>query len=130
MSNDWKSILADRHDAYFDELIEFVRIPSVSTDPVHAGDVVAAAQWVADRPTQAGVPEVEVVPTAGHPAVIGRWHAAPGKPTVLLYGHFDVQPVDPIELWKSPPFEPEVRDGILYGRGVADLKATLLAMIP
>src|SRR6476620_1677334 len=129
MSSVWESFLTERHDANFHELIEFVRIPSVSTDPAHAEDVAAAAHWVADRLTRAGVPEVEVVPTAGHPAVIGRWHAAPGKPTVLLYGHFDVQPVDPIELWESPPFEPEVRDGILYGRGVADMKANLLAMI-
>ena len=129
MSSVWESFLVDRHEANFGELFEFIRIPSVSTDLAHSGDVAAAAQWVADRLAKAGVPEVEVVPTAGHPAVIGHWHAAPGQPTVLIYGHFDVQPVDPIKLWESPPFEPEVREGIVYGRGVADMKANLLSMI-
>lgn len=129
MADDWMSYLSDHRARNFEELLEFVRIPSVSTTPEHAEAVAAAAQWVADRLSRVGVPEVEVVPTAGHPAVIGRWHAAPGKATVLIYGHFDVQPVDPIELWDSPPFEPEVRDGILYGRGVADMKANLLSMI-
>jgi acetylornithine deacetylase/succinyl-diaminopimelate desuccinylase-like protein len=129
MVRDWESTLAERSDNYLDELLEFVRIPSVSTTPEHAPDVAAAAHWVADRLTKAGVPEVEVIPTTGHAVVIGRWHAAAGKPTVLLYGHFDVQPADPLELWESPPFEPTIRDGILYARGVADMKANLLTMI-
>lgn len=129
MTRAWDSTLAQRSDAYLDELIEFVRIPSVSTTPEHATDVARAAQWVANRLPQAGVPEVEVIPTAGHPVVIGRWHAAPGKSTVLLYGHFDVQPADPLDLWESPPFEPTIRDGVLYARGVADMKANLLTMI-
>lgn len=129
MSATWESFLDDRRDAHLQELLDFVRIQSVSTTPAHATDVADAANWVAARLRSAGVPEVEVIPTAGHPVVLGRWHAAPGKPTVLIYGHFDVQPVDPIELWESPPFEPTVRAGVLYARGVADMKANLLTMI-
>ena len=75
------------------------------------------------------MPDVEIVPTAKHPVVIGRWHAAPGKQTVIVYGHYDVQPVDPLDLWDTPPFEPTVRDGLLLARGGADMKANLVTLI-
>ena len=79
--------------------------------------------WVANRLSEAGIEHVEVMPTAGHPVVYGDWlHANPDGPTVLIYGHFDVQPPDPLDLWDSPPFEPEIRDGRIYGRGASDDK--------
>lgn len=116
-------------DTYVDQLAEFVRIPSVSTDATRVGDIAAAAQWLAQRVRSAGVPDVRVLPTAGHPVVVGRWHAAPGAPTVVIYGHYDVQPPEPLELWDSPPFEPELRDGKLYGRGASDDKAGVLSAV-
>src|SRR4051812_9170483 len=105
MSSVWETYLAERRDQSYNELLELLRIPSISTEPAHKADVAAAADWVAARLKKAGVPEVEIVPTAKHPVVIGRWHAAPGKQTVIVYGHYDVQPVDPLELWETPPFE-------------------------
>ncbi len=118
-----------RADSYVQELAEFVRIPSVSTTSEHAPDMARAADWLADRMRRAGVPDVRVMPTAGHPVVVGRWHAAPGAPTVVVYGHYDVQPPEPLELWESPPFEPELRDGKLYGRGASDDKAGVLTAL-
>ena len=107
-------------------LRQWVRIPSVSAQPEHAPDVAASAQWCADRMRAAGLGAVEVLPTAGAPAVYGEWLGAPGALTALVYGHHDVQPADPLEEWHSPPFEPEVRDGQLFGRGVVDDKGQVL----
>jgi acetylornithine deacetylase/succinyl-diaminopimelate desuccinylase-like protein len=112
-----------------DELIEFAAIPSVSTDPAYAGGMAQAAQWVADRLARAGVEQVQVLPTARHPVVYGAWLHATDRPTVLVYGHYDVQPPDPLERWASAPFAPEVRDGKLYGRGVSDDKGPMLIPI-
>jgi acetylornithine deacetylase/succinyl-diaminopimelate desuccinylase-like protein len=111
------------------ELYDLLRIPSISTEPEHAGDVRTCAEWVAGRLRQAGVPEVELIETARHPVVYGAWRAAQGKQTVLVYGHYDVQPVDPLDLWTSDPFAPEQRGDRIYARGVADMKANLLTMI-
>jgi len=108
-----------------EELKDFLRIPSVSTLPEHKSAVLRAAQFVADSLKRVGVENVEIVPTAGNPLVYGDWLHAPGKPTVLCYGHYDVQPPDPLELWQSPPFEPEVRDGNIYARGSADDKGQM-----
>jgi acetylornithine deacetylase/succinyl-diaminopimelate desuccinylase-like protein len=121
--------LADNERRYLGELAEFVGIPSVSTDPAHAGDVRRAADWVAARLRRAGDIEVETWETARHPAVFGRWDGAPGAPTVLVYGHLDVQPADPIDAWDSPPFVLTERHGRLYGRGVSDDKASMLIPI-
>ncbi|HVC19742.1 MAG TPA: dipeptidase [Vicinamibacterales bacterium] len=121
--------LADNEAQYLRELAEFVAIPSVSTDPAHAGDVRRAADWVAQRLRRAGPIEVETWETPHHPAVYGRWNGAPGAPTVLVYGHMDVQPADPVELWHSPPFVLTERNGRLYGRGVSDDKASMLLPI-
>ena len=112
------------------ELIEFCRIPSVSTDPAYADGHRARRR--AGSPTQlraAGLETVEIDPTGGHPVVYGEWLGAPGAPTVLVYGHYDVQPPDPLGQWTSPPFEPTVRDGRLYARGVSDDKGPMLIPI-
>ncbi len=123
------TFLTDRRSRSRDELNELLRIPSISSLPEHAGDVVRAAQWTADRLKAAGLEHVEILATGGHPVVYGDWLHAPGKPTVLIYGHFDVQPVDPLELWTVPPFEPQERDGRIYARGTSDMKANLLITI-
>jgi acetylornithine deacetylase/succinyl-diaminopimelate desuccinylase-like protein len=107
------------------ELEEFLRIPSISSQPERAGDVRRAAGHLADQYQRSGLENAEVIETAGHPVVYADWLRAPGKPTVLLYGHYDVQPVDPLDLWTSPPFEPRQQDGLLIGRGTSDDKGQI-----
>ncbi|HEY2848618.1 MAG TPA: dipeptidase [Gemmatimonadaceae bacterium] len=114
------------HDRILAELVEFAAIPSVSTDPAHAADMLTAARWVAAKLAAAGPIEVRTIATPGNPVVYGEWLGAPGKPTVLVYGHYDVQPPDPLEKWTTPPFTPTVRDGRLYARGVSDDKGPML----
>ena len=126
----WAEYLQENQDRFVGELCDFVRIPSVSAAPVYAENVREAARWVADRLGAAGAENVAVMPTAGHPVVYGDWlHAGPDQPTVLIYGHFDVQPAEPFELWDTPPFEPEIRDGSVYGRGASDDKGGMLIPI-
>ncbi|MCU0245741.1 MAG: M20/M25/M40 family metallo-hydrolase [Bryobacter sp.] len=110
---------------FLDELKELIRIPSISTLPEHKGDVQKAAQYVADALKTAGMENIEIIPTEGHPLVYADWLHAPGKPTVLCYGHYDVQPPDPLEEWLSPPFEPTERNGNLYARGAVDDKGQM-----
>jgi acetylornithine deacetylase/succinyl-diaminopimelate desuccinylase-like protein len=112
-------------DRFLEELKNFLRIPSISTLPEHKSDVDRAAGFVAASLRAAGLENVAVIPTAKHPLVYADWLHAPGKPTVLCYGHYDVQPPDPLELWTSPPFEPALRDGNLYGRGTSDDKGQM-----
>src|SRR5438132_10089543 len=107
------------------ELIEFVGIPSVSAQPQHASDVQRCAAWLAEHLRRIGMRRVALVPTPRHPIVCAEWRGAPGRPTVLIYGHYDVQPVDPLNEWRMPPFEPSVRGGALYGRGASDDKGQL-----
>jgi acetylornithine deacetylase/succinyl-diaminopimelate desuccinylase-like protein len=116
----------DAHDARAaDELFEFLRIPSVSARTEHAADCVAAAQFVADALTRIGL-TATIESTPGHPIVVGEWRGAPaGAPTLLIYGHYDVQPAEPLELWTSPAFEPTRRDGRIYARGAVDDKGQL-----
>jgi acetylornithine deacetylase/succinyl-diaminopimelate desuccinylase-like protein len=114
--------IESRKRANLEELKEFLRIPSVSTKSEHRPDIERAAKWVADKLRAAGMEKVELIATGGHPMVYGEWLKAPGKPTVLFYGHYDVQPAEPLELWTSPAFEPAERNGHLYGRGTADDK--------
>lgn len=121
-----EAALVASREARAETLLEFARIPSISTQPEHAADMVSAAGWVAARLRGVGATEVEVVNTDLHPIVYGRIHEAPGAPTVLVYCHFDVQPVDPVELWQTAPFEPFLRDGRFVGRGVADDKGQLV----
>jgi acetylornithine deacetylase/succinyl-diaminopimelate desuccinylase-like protein len=120
----------DAHRQEFLEgLKELLRIPSISTLPKHRKDIRRAAQYVATELTRAGLKRVKLIRTARHPLVYGEWLEAPGKPTVLLYGHYDVQPVDPIALWESDPFEPEIRNENLYARGAVDDKGQMYALI-
>lgn len=121
--------LRAHHDRIFQQLVEFAAIPSVSTDPAHAADVGRAAEWVLARVMEAGPFSARLLPTGGNPVVYAEWLGAPGKPTVLVYGHYDVQPPDPLDKWTSPPWDPTVRDGRLYARGVSDDKGPMLIPI-
>jgi acetylornithine deacetylase/succinyl-diaminopimelate desuccinylase-like protein len=118
--------LKSGHDRILAELVEFAAIPSVSTDPAHTADMQAAAAWVARKLAAAGPVTVRTISTPGNPVVYGEWLGAPGKLTVLVYGHYDVQPPDPLEKWTTPPFSPTVRNGRLYARGVSDDKGPML----
>jgi acetylornithine deacetylase/succinyl-diaminopimelate desuccinylase-like protein len=117
-----ESFVQQNEQRLLEELLTFLRIPSISTLPEHKTDVQRAAHFVADALRTAGMENVEVIPTAGHPLVYADWLHAADKPTVLLYGHYDVQPPDPLELWETPPFEPTLRNGNIYARGAADDK--------
>ena len=113
---------------FLEELKEYASIPSISTDPACLADVKRAAEWTADQLRKIGIVSVEVLPTSGHPVVFGEWlGAGPQAPTILVYGHYDVQPPDPLELWHSRPFQPEVRGENLYARGASDMKGQVLA---
>ena len=116
------------HDArHLEELKTFLRIPSASSLPEHRDDVRRAAEWVAGQLRALGAREVALLPTSGNPVVYGVWPAPEGAPTAILYGHYDVQPPDPLDRWETPPFEPTVRDGRLYARGAADDKGNMFA---
>lgn len=110
------------------ELFELLRIPSISAQSEHAGDVRAAVDWLSGHLAEMGL-DSQVHDTGGHPLVLARWAGAEGKPTVLFYGHVDVQPVEPLEEWQSPPFEPEIRSGNLYARGASDDKGQLFTHV-
>ncbi len=118
-----------QHDIFLEGLKDLLRIPSISTLPKHKKDIKRAAKFVAKELENIGLNKVKVIKTEGHPLVYGEWLEAKGKPTVLLYGHYDVQPVDPIELWESDPFEPEVRGDNLYARGAVDDKGQMYALV-
>ena len=121
-----ESYIAENENRFLEELKAFLRIPSVGALPEHSEDMVRCANFAADQMRALGMPRVEVLPTGGAPLVYGEWLAAPGRPTALVYGHYDVQPVDPVELWTTPPFDPQVRGGELYARGAADDKGQVL----
>jgi len=112
-----------------EQLKAFLRIPSISTDPAYAGDVRRAAEFVRDLLREAGLGNARLIEGNGHPLVYADWLEAPGKPTLLLYGHYDVQPADPIELWKSPPFEPEIRGDDIFARGAVDDKGQVMILV-
>ena len=122
----WNEYLTENTPRYLEELMEFLRIPSISGLPEHAADVKRAAEWVAERLNTAGIEAVRILPTEGHPVVYGQWLHAPDKPTIMIYGHFDTQPVDPLDLWSHPPFEPVVKDDCVYARGASDDKGNML----
>jgi acetylornithine deacetylase/succinyl-diaminopimelate desuccinylase-like protein len=109
-------------DRYLDELKSMLAIPSISALPEHRSDVQRCADWCGDEMRRIGLQNVKLIDTPGYPVVYGDWLGAPGAPTILFYGHYDVQPVDPLELWTSPPFEATIRDGEIYARGSADDK--------
>jgi acetylornithine deacetylase/succinyl-diaminopimelate desuccinylase-like protein len=114
--------IQQRRESFVEQLKAFVRIPSVSTKPEHKGDVGRAADWVAAEMRSIGLERVQIMPTAGHPVVYGDWLQAVGKPTALIYGHYDVQPPEPLDLWITGPFDPTVRGAELFGRGAVDDK--------
>jgi acetylornithine deacetylase/succinyl-diaminopimelate desuccinylase-like protein len=120
--NDLDAYCAAHQQRHVEELIEFLRIPSISADPAHAADVRRNAEHLAAAARTAGFRHAEIIETAGHPAVYTERMVDPSLPTALIYGHHDVQPVDPLAEWHTSPFEPEVRDGNLYGRGAVDDK--------
>ncbi len=120
-----KAYIDANRENMLNELLEFLRIPSVSADPKLKNDVRRAAEWVRDQMKRSGLDEVEIFETAGHPMVYGEKIVDPSKPTVLIYGHYDVQPPDPLDLWDSPPFEPVVKDGKIYARGSCDDKGQM-----
>ena len=127
--NSWETYLEEHREVALADMVDFLRIPSISAQKEHKADVERAAKWTANRLRRAGIENVQVLPTAGHPVVYGDWLHAAGKPTVLIYGHFDVQPADPLRLWTNPPFEPTVRDGRVYARGAGDDKGNMLIPI-
>jgi acetylornithine deacetylase/succinyl-diaminopimelate desuccinylase-like protein len=124
------SYAQENKDQILDELIEFVSIPSVSTDPEKKTEMQRAAQWVANQMHSLGFENVKILPTARHPVVYGEsLKAGSDKPTVLIYGHYDVQPAEPLELWGTPPFEPTKHGENLYGRGASDMKGQVVASL-
>lgn len=124
MGSDSRDVLAridTEKESYLEELKDYIRIPSISTDPDYKHEVLRASEFLLGKLREAGL-QAERIETAGHPLVYAEWMGAPGKPTVLFYGHYDVQPVDPIELWRNPPFEPTVEGDKLVARGATDDK--------
>jgi len=116
----------DAHEGeYLDELKSWIAIPSISADPAHTGDVRRCCERLVERMRGIGL-DAAALETDGNPLAYGEWLNAPGKPTVIIYGHYDVQPVDPLDLWESPPFEAQVRDGKIFGRGAVDDKGQVL----
>ena len=120
-----KQYIAENQDRFLNELFELLRIPSVSSQSAHKDDMVTCANKLVELLLAAGADSAQVYPTKGHPVVFGEKRFDPNRPTILVYGHYDVQPVDPIELWKSNPYEPEIRDGAIYARGANDDKGQL-----
>ncbi|HET7616101.1 MAG TPA: dipeptidase [Bacillales bacterium] len=126
---DFRNLLQENRDNHLDELKQFLSIASVSALSEHKEDVLKGAEWTADALKKAGMENVKIMPTKRHPVVYGDWLKAEGKPTALIYGHYDVQPVDPIELWETQPFEPDIRDDKIYARGATDDKGQVFMHI-
>ena len=116
------------NEAQLDDLIAYLKFPSVSTDSTHSPDVLKCAEWLCEKMGAQGL-EAQIHQTEGHPVVVGKNRHIEGRPTVMIYGHYDVQPADPLELWDSPPFDPRVEDGKIYARGSTDNKGQNLAHI-
>ena len=126
----WAEYLRKKETEFIEDLIDFVSIPSISAMDEHFEDVVKAGEWVVERLKRAGIENARVMETETHPVVYADWlHAGEDKPTIMIYGHFDVQPADPYDLWDTPPFEPQIRDGKVFGRGASDDKGNMLAPI-
>ena len=116
----------ENQKSHLEELLELLHIPSIGTQPQHNADTKAAADWLTNSMRKAALENVRIIPTAGHPTVYGDWlHAGQDAPTLLIYGHYDVQPPEPLEVWETPPFEPDIREGYIYARGSSDDKGQL-----
>ena len=126
LSEDVFQRIENERETYLRELEDYLRIPSISTDPDYEDEVLRCAGFVRDQLTAAGL-EARLIETEGHPLVYGEWLGAPGKPTLLFYGHYDVQPADPLELWRHPPFEPTIEGDDLVARGATDDKGQSFA---
>lgn len=122
MEGNWQQWLTDHREENLEELKELLKIPSISALSQHQKDIRQAAEWLKAALVRAGLENVQIMETGGHPVVYGDWLHAPGKPTLLIYGHYDVQPVDPLDLWETPPFEPHIRHDRIYARGASDDK--------
>ena len=121
---------SQNRERFLNELNDFLAIPSISTDPEHNADMQKAAEWAATQLRSIGMNDVQIMPTGGHPVVYGEWlNVGSHAPTVMIYGHYDVQPPDPLELWTTPPFEASVRGDNLYARGSADMKGQVIASL-
>ena len=121
--------LAEQRTAILDRLKALLRIQSVSTDPAFAPHMQAARDFLLQRLRDGGLQNVQPLDGGGQPALFGEWLGAPGKPTLIVYGHYDVQPADPLELWETPPFEPTERNGRLYARGASDVKGSTMIAV-
>lgn len=121
--------LLSQKDAILERLMALLRLPSVSTDPAYAEGMRATRDFLLQRLQELGLQQVQLLEGGGQPAVYGEWLGAPGRPTILVYGHYDVQPPDPLEQWVTPPFEPSIRDGRLYARGASDVKGSTLIAV-
>lgn len=119
----------EHRERFLSQYKELLRLPSVSTLPEHKRDILRAAEWVAAQLRALGLERVDIMPTAGHPVVYAESPGPPGRPVMLVYGHYDVQPADPIEEWQSPPFEPTVRGDYIYARGASDMKGQIFAQL-
>jgi len=122
MSQVWKEYQEKNKDRFLEEMLELLRIPSVSARSEHKSDMIKCAEAIKDALLASGCDKAQVMETGGHPVVYGEKIIDPNKPTVLVYGHYDVQPVEPLELWHTPPFQPTIIDGKIYARGSADDK--------
>ena len=130
MSEAVAEALVARKDEILERLLALLRLPSVSTDPAYAAGMKATREFLMARLTEGGLEDVRLLDGGGQPAVTGAWNGAPGKPTLIIYGHYDVQPPDPLNLWKTPPFEPTIRDGRIYARGAsADAKEGVMSFL-
>jgi acetylornithine deacetylase/succinyl-diaminopimelate desuccinylase-like protein len=118
----FEEYLVERRNSNLDQLKDLLTLPSISALSEHKQDVHRTAEWIASSLEEMGMEKVQIMPTKGHPVVYGEWMKAKGKPTILIYGHYDVQPVDPLHLWETPPFQPDIRDNKLYARGASDDK--------
>jgi len=124
-----KSYIQSNSQRYLDELFGLIRIPSISSESGHKEDMVKTAEYIVDQLLKAGTDKAEIMETTGHPVVYAEKIVDPAKPTILVYGHYDVMPVDPLDLWDSPPFEPEIRDGKIFARGAVDDKGQLFMQV-
>src|ERR1041385_8118125 len=125
----WKDYQQENKQRFLEELLELLRIPSVSARSENKQDMLHCAQAVQQKLREAGADKAEVFPTDGHPVVYGEKIIDPSKPTVLVYGHYDVQPPDPLELWHSGPFDPVIKDGKIFARGSCDDKGQMFMHI-